>query len=154
MTTGAEPVEQYLEYLQGTDRSPNTIKSYARGLALWWSFLEQRSQVWDAVGVTELGTFIGQLRRGGVAEEVVPLRAAERAADATVASRMRAVLGFYRYQAAREVEVAGRLYETVYARPGSYLPFLEHVALKHGRRSSVGKYGSGQSPSLSFCLGR
>lgn len=135
----AEPVEQYLEYLRETDRSPNTIKSYARGLALWWSFLEQRSQAWDAVGVTELATFIGQLRRGEVAEEVVPLRAAERAADATVASRMRAVLGFYRYQAARGVEVAGRLYETVHARPGSYLPFLEHVARKHGRRSSVVK---------------
>ncbi|MFF7199297.1 site-specific integrase [Streptomyces sp. NPDC008079] len=36
----AEPAEQYLEYLRGTDRSPNTIRSYAQGLALWWSFLE------------------------------------------------------------------------------------------------------------------
>ncbi|MFF7199296.1 tyrosine-type recombinase/integrase [Streptomyces sp. NPDC008079] len=89
--------------------------------------------------MTELGTFVGQLRRGGVAEAVVPLRAAERAADATVASRVRAVLGFYRYQAARGVEVAGRLYETVHARPGNYLPFLEHVARKQGRHSSVVK---------------
>jgi site-specific recombinase XerD len=135
----AEPVEQYLEYLRSTDSSPNTIKSYARGLALWWSFLEQRSQAWDAVGVTELGTFVGQLRRKNVAQEVVPLRSQERAADATVASRIRAVMGFYRYQAARGVEVAGQLYETVHARPGSYLPFLEHVARKHGRRASVVK---------------
>ncbi|MGW3627952.1 tyrosine-type recombinase/integrase [Streptomyces sp. NPDC000880] len=135
----AEPVEQYLEYLRSTDSSPNTIKSYARGLALWWSFLEQRSQAWDAVGVTELGTFVGKLRRKSVAEDVVPLRSQERAADATVASRIRAVMGFYRYHAARGSEVAGRLYETVQARPGSYLPFLEHVARKHGRRSSVVK---------------
>ncbi len=48
-----------------------------------------------------------------------------RTADATVASRVRAVIGFYRYRAARGVEVAGRLYETVRARLGSYLPFLE-----------------------------
>ncbi|MFE9296912.1 tyrosine-type recombinase/integrase [Streptomyces niveus] len=135
----AEPVEQYLEYLRSTDSSPNTIKSYARGLALWWSFLEQRSQAWDAVGLTELGTFVGQLRPKNVAQEVVPLRSPERAADATVASRIRAVMGFYRYHAARGVEVAGQLYETVHARPGSYLPFLEHVARKHGRRSSVVK---------------
>ncbi|MEK8142874.1 hypothetical protein NKH18_13845 [Streptomyces sp. M10(2022)] len=53
----------------------------------------------------------------------MPLRNQERAADATVASRVRAVLGFYRYHAARGVEVAGQLYETVHSRPGSYLPF-------------------------------
>ncbi len=135
----AEPVEQYLEYLRSRDCSPNTLKSYARGLALWWTFLERRAQAWDAIGVTELGTFVGQLRRGSVAEDVVPLFEGVKAADATVASRARAVMGFYRYHAARGVEVAGRLYETVKARPGSYLPFLEHVARRTGRRSSVVK---------------
>lgn len=33
--------------------------------------------------------------------------------------------------------MASRLYETVPSRPGSYLPFLEHVARRHGRRSSA-----------------
>ncbi len=131
-----EPVEQYLEYLR-LECSPNTVKSYARGLALWWSFLERRSQAWDQVGVTDLGTFVGQVRRGSVAGEVVVLRGGQRAADATVAIRVRAVMGFYRYHAARGVGVASRLYETVHARSGRYLPFLEHVARKHGRRSSV-----------------
>ena len=59
------PVEQYLEYLRSRDCSPNTVRSYARALALWWTFLERRAQAWDAIGVTELGTFVGQLRRGG-----------------------------------------------------------------------------------------
>lgn len=135
----AGPVEQYLEYLRSADCSPNTIKTYARGLALWWSLLERRSQAWDAIGVTELGAFVGQLRRRGVEAEVVAIGRQERAADATVASRIRAVMGFYRYQAACGVEVADRLYETVHRRPGGYLPFLEHVARKHGRRSSVVK---------------
>ncbi|WP_353962887.1 MULTISPECIES: site-specific integrase [unclassified Streptomyces] len=54
-------------------RSPNTVRSYARALALWWTFLERRAQAWDAIGVTELGTFVGKLRRGGVAEDVVAL---------------------------------------------------------------------------------
>ncbi|MGW5623409.1 site-specific integrase [Streptomyces olivaceus] len=135
----AEPVEQYLEYLRSRDYSPNTLKSYARGLALWWTFLERRAQSWDAIGVTEIGAFVGQLRRGSVAEGVAPPHDGTKAADATVASRARAVMGFYRYHAARGVEVAGRLYETVKARPGSYLPFLEHVARRTGRRSSVVK---------------
>lgn len=135
----AGPVEQYLEYLRSADCSPNTIKTYARGLALWWSFLEGRSQAWDAIDVTELGTFVSQLRRGSVEAEVVAIGRQDRAADATVASRVRAVMSFYRYHAACGVEVAGRLYETVHSRPGGYLPFLEHVARKHGRRSSVVK---------------
>lgn len=39
-----EAIEQYLEYLEylrSRDCSPDTLKSYARGLALWWTFLEQ-----------------------------------------------------------------------------------------------------------------
>ncbi|WP_345680226.1 tyrosine-type recombinase/integrase [Yinghuangia aomiensis] len=131
------PVERYLEYLRSVDSSPNTVKAYARGLALWWSFLEGRSQAWNAIGVTDLGTFVGQLRRGCVAAEAVAIDGGGRAADATVASRVRAVMGFYRYHAACGVEVADRLYETVNSRPGGYLPFLEHVARKLGRRSSV-----------------
>jgi hypothetical protein len=35
----AQPAERYLEYLRMLGRSPNTVKSYARGLALWWQFL-------------------------------------------------------------------------------------------------------------------
>ncbi|WP_406111651.1 site-specific integrase [Streptomyces sp. NBC_01003] len=38
------PVKQYLEYLRSTESSPNTVRSYARGLALWWSFLERRER--------------------------------------------------------------------------------------------------------------
>ncbi|MEU0568115.1 site-specific integrase [Nonomuraea sp. NPDC005983] len=35
-----EPVERYLQFLRSTDRSPNTVKSYAKGLELWWTFLD------------------------------------------------------------------------------------------------------------------
>ena len=31
--------EDYLEYLRAQQVSPNTVKSYARALALWWQFL-------------------------------------------------------------------------------------------------------------------
>jgi len=132
----AEPVEQYLEYLRSERYSPNTIKTYARGLELWWSLLERRSQSWTAVGVTDIGTFVGLVRRNDLGN-VTALRPGKPAEDSTVACRARAVMGFYRYQALRGVQVAEGLYETVRARPGSYMPFLEHIARKDGRRSSV-----------------
>jgi hypothetical protein len=32
----ARPAEEFLEYLRVQSMSPNTVKSYARALALWW----------------------------------------------------------------------------------------------------------------------
>ena len=45
-------------------RSPNTVKSYARALALWWEFLAVYELAWDAVTVEDLGRFLGWLRTG------------------------------------------------------------------------------------------
>lgn len=132
-----EPVERYLEYLRATARSPNTVKAYAKALELWWTFLERRGQRWDAAGVTDVAAFMDQVRRGVVEADRIPSAAHGSAADSTVAVRVRSVMSFYQYQAARGVRVAERLYETVRLRPGRYLPFLEHIARRNGRRSSV-----------------
>src|SRR5437588_11301704 len=58
------PAERYLEYLRMLGRSPNTVKSYARALALWWQFLLVYELSWDAVTVEDLGRFLGWLRTG------------------------------------------------------------------------------------------
>lgn len=29
-------IERFLEYLRQCDRSPNTVRSYARAMTLWW----------------------------------------------------------------------------------------------------------------------
>jgi hypothetical protein len=33
------PAEEFLEYPRVRGTSPNTVKSYARALALWWTYL-------------------------------------------------------------------------------------------------------------------
>ena len=43
-----EPAEGYLEYLRAQQASPNTVKSYARALALWWQYLDAFGLRWDA----------------------------------------------------------------------------------------------------------
>ena len=58
------PAEQFLEYLRMVGRSPNTVKSYARALALWWEFLAVYELDWDGVTVEDLGRFLGWLRSG------------------------------------------------------------------------------------------
>jgi hypothetical protein len=42
--------EEYLEYLWAQRVSPNTVKSYARALALWWEYLEQFELGWGDAG--------------------------------------------------------------------------------------------------------
>src|SRR5659263_524929 len=39
------PAEEYLEFLRVQAVSPNTVKSYARGLALWWKYLTEFGSV-------------------------------------------------------------------------------------------------------------
>lgn len=130
------PVEQFLEHLRSTKYSPNTVKAYAKGLQLWWTFLEHRGQPWDRVGVTEVGAFVGQLRRRAVGSDPAVLVYANHLADSTVAQRARAVMSFYRYQTQRGAMLGGDLVERVAAAPGRYLPFLEHVERRNGRRRS------------------
>ena len=53
-----EPAEEYLEYLRAQQVSLNTVKSYARALALWWQFLELFGLMWDAVKLENFGAFL------------------------------------------------------------------------------------------------
>ena len=48
--------------MQGT--SPNTVKSYARALALWWTYLAVSGLVWDALSLADVGGFLAWLRSG------------------------------------------------------------------------------------------
>jgi site-specific recombinase XerD len=127
------PAEQYLEYLRLMEYSPNTVRSYARSLALWWSFLEHRSVSWDDVRLEHFGQYLHALRTGTVESGVTHIAdASPRAPMSTVATRVRAVMSMYRYHAANGVRVSSDLYDVVQRRPGPYLPFFEHLAAKSG----------------------
>jgi len=130
------PVESYLEFARQSDYSPNTIRSHARSLALWSTHLAGRGRDRDAVQLTDFGSFLQGLRAGEVGSGAVALTPARTVADATVAARVRPVMSFYRFHAAMGVQAASFLYEQVNARPGRYLPFLEHVERRQGSRRS------------------
>ena len=78
------PAEEYLEYLRAQRVSPNTVKSYARALALWWQFLELFGLDWDAVTLENFGAFLSWLRTGdGPAVASIERRRAVQAAAGT-----------------------------------------------------------------------
>src|SRR5450755_1773421 len=58
-----DAAEEYLEYLRVAS-SPNTVKSYARALALWWRWLQTIQVGWRDVGLSEFTGFVHWLRTG------------------------------------------------------------------------------------------
>ena len=132
-----EPVEAFLEYLRVRALSPNTVKSYARALALWWEFLDLFDLVWDGVGVEDFGRFLGWLRSGDTPGVVSIESRQARFSERTIAVRLHAVSAFYRYHHFNGVDAASRLYDRVFAHGRSYRPFLEHLERRRGSVRSV-----------------
>jgi integrase len=132
-----EPAEGYLEYLRAQQASPNTVKSYARALALWWQYLDVFGLRWDAVTVENFGVFLTWLRTGDGPEVASIERRPARFAESTIAARLRAVISCYDYHALNGVEVGRDLHRITHRGGGRYKPLLEHVARRKGRRQAV-----------------
>ncbi|KHL04652.1 tyrosine-type recombinase/integrase [Sinomonas humi] len=134
-----EPIERYLEHLRQEKYSPHTVRSYAGGLAAWWTMLEEAGTDWSAVEVDDLVRFMRRLQTGQAAPGVPLLRPVKPSSSSTVESGLTAVMSFYRYHAVRSgVPAARSFYEyvkggTVQAR-SRYTSFLGHVRDGHERR--------------------
>jgi integrase len=132
-----EPAEGYLEYLRAQRASPNTVKSYARALALWWQYLDVFNRRWDAVTLEDFGGFLSWLRSGDEPGVVSIERRAARFAESTIAARLRAVISCYDYHLLNGVDVGRDLHRITQRGSGRYKPLLEHIARRTGRRRDV-----------------
>jgi hypothetical protein len=132
------PAEEFLEFMRATGRSPNTVKSYARALALWWQFLGAYGLAWDEVKVEDFGAFLTWLRSGDTPMVASIAVRPARFSEETIAVRLQAVISLYRHHHLNGVETASRLYERLLRPSGAYKPFLEHIARKRpGARQVV-----------------
>ena len=131
------PAEEYLEYLRVQRVSPNTVKSYARALGLWWEYLAVFGLDWDVVTLEDFGGFLTWLRTGDGPDVVTIETRPARFAESTVAVRLRAVLSCYTYHQLNGVDVGRDLHRITFGRSGNYKPLLEHVARRKGRRQAV-----------------
>ncbi len=130
------PAEEYLEYLRVQRSSPNTVKSYARALALWWTYLDGFGLRWDAVTLEDFGGFLTWLRTGDDPEVTSIEARPTRFAESTIAVRLRAVLSCYNYHRLNGVDVGRGLHRIAHGR-SRYKPLLEHIARRKGRRQAV-----------------
>jgi len=128
-----EPIERYLAYLSGIDRSPNTVKAYAHDLKDWFVFLGHRGLEWREVRLEDLGEFVAWLRLppAGRAGAVALLPSAEHHCSvSTVNRKLSAVSGLYVFHARHGVDLGDLVTELqpVRARRTGWKPFLAHLA--------------------------
>jgi integrase/recombinase XerD len=57
-----EPITAYLRYLDSLEKSPNTVRTYAYNLKLYWEFLHYQQLHWQEVNLEQLADFIHWLR--------------------------------------------------------------------------------------------
>lgn len=126
------PIQEFLDYMENCERSPNTVRSYAYHLRLYWEFLTETSREWTNVGISDLAQFIEWLRIP--TSQVIPLaqkafegnmKVAKRT-ETTVNAIMTSVGRFYDFQEDLGVVENIPLYK--YKRqPKQFKDFLYHI---------------------------
>ena len=134
------PIEEFLEHHRVLGSSPNTVRSYAKGLQLWWAHLGREGVGWEDPSVGTLRAFVTWLRTG-LSPAVTAIAAGSATgrapAEATVQARLAAVVSFYRFQH----DVHGRGAALAHAsmrqvRRGRYRPMLAHLGGRRDGRAS------------------
>jgi len=126
------PVDRYLGYLTGIERSPNTVKAYAHDLKDWFGFLAARELDWRSAGLEDVGAFVARLRAPAQARDgrvaVLP-SVAPACGESTVNRKLSALGSFYLHAAREGVGVADLLASwQVGGSRGGWKPFLHHIS--------------------------
>ncbi|HXB64870.1 MAG TPA: hypothetical protein VNV42_08375 [Solirubrobacteraceae bacterium] len=134
------PVEEFLEHHRVIGSSPNTVKSYAQGVGLWWRYLAGLGVAWDEPRIATATGFISWLQKGIPSDEVIRLPSApdvpSRLANGTVGSGLAAVSVFYRYH-----ESATGLVVPGLAANGRspHRPFMAHLSARRAPRRGLAR---------------
>ncbi|OZD78871.1 hypothetical protein CH260_03545 [Rhodococcus sp. 05-2256-B2] len=130
------PVEEWLEWLRvACAFSPNTVKAYSRGLALWWHYLEQNGVEWRDPGLTALSGFIGWLTGGDLPTARQHPAKPTTCGPRTVSLRLAALASFYEWSERQYGAVAPRLGRA--RREPEFQSFLAHLRSRRRDRPAV-----------------
>lgn len=126
------PVVRYLKYLDAIGRARNTLRSYAQGLSLYFTYLQQQSLNYEQVTLDDLGGFVLWLKNPYRSLKVLPVQpVAQARTNRTINLIITAVSGFYDYLWRQDDLVTDLNEKTrtyLPARSRSYKSFLHHIA--------------------------
>ncbi len=122
-----EPVQDFLDYLRNLDRSPNTLRTYAYHLRLYWDYLSQSHLHWTTVGLPELADFILWLRKPHpYSVQAISPKSSSRS-EASINNILSAVCTLYDFHEKTGNVPHIPLYKTVLTPGKRYKSFLHHI---------------------------
>ena len=122
-----QPIQEFLDYLRSVERSPNTIRSYAYHLKLYWEYLGDSQKDWIHVKVSDLADFITWLRSPHPGTISIQQQEAKRT-EATVNLIITSVAMFYDYQERLGAVENIPLYSSQMQPGRRYKSFLHHIS--------------------------
>jgi len=134
-----EPIRQYLSYLESIERSPNTIRSYAHHLSLYWEYLQVHDLDWIQVSVIELAEFMAWLRNPNPQKVASIQEVVAKRTESTVNVILTSVCMLYDFH-----EKTGKvphipLYRSQIMPGRKYKSFLHHITKSKPIRTSLVK---------------
>ena len=137
-----KPIQQYLAYLDDTGKSPNTIRSYAYHLKLYWEYLKDKSLEWNKVGIENLVYFLGWLQKSRCENAISIDRQKSKRSERTINTIISAVAMMYDYHWRLGSVGLLNLSRQQSAFHGKYKSFLHHVNKKKTINSKLLKLKS------------
>jgi site-specific recombinase XerD len=93
-----QPVNEYLDYQALRGRAANTLRAYAKGLKIFFEFLEQRGLQYDRISLSMIREYVEHLRSPD--ESLTFLHVESKRSPATINRMVDTLHGFYCYHAA------------------------------------------------------
>ena len=124
------PVDQihsFLKYLRNLGRSPNTVRTYAYALKLYWEYLQSSHLDWDAVKVPDLANFMLWLRSPDPDGVVSMMEQEARRSESSVNVILTAVCMFYDFHEQNGDAPHIPLYRSKMMPGRRYKNFLHHI---------------------------
>ena len=127
------PVMKYIKYLDNTQKSPNTQKTYCYSLKHYFTYLEKMNKDYRYIRLEDLVDFVGWLRSPYESTKVTPLEKAvvAKRTEKTINLTITVVANFYDYLFRNEEvqkDVMEKLMKQVFTGGKSrYKSFLHHV---------------------------
>ncbi|MDQ0185290.1 tyrosine-type recombinase/integrase [Cytobacillus sp. FSL R5-0569] len=92
------PVTKYLKYLDATEKSSNTLKTYCYALKQYFDYLEEVKKDYKDINIGDLAEFMGWLRSPYSSSKVTPLQQTKaKKTEKTVNLTITVVTNFYDY---------------------------------------------------------
>jgi len=131
------PVLDFLVDLNNLERSPNTVRSYAHHLKLFWEYLREFRIEWTAVQLAGMAEFVKWLRLSKVEGAAAGSELSLVRRETTVNAILAGVSAFYDYQ-----EHLGRIapfgiYQTRNTPRRPYKSFLHHIGVNKPYRARL-----------------